>query len=101
MREVFGKVCGDFKATFNEFDGAEDHVHLLVTYKPTVFISALVNSLKGVSSKILRQRFAIFKKASYWGDEVGLRSRDYFAASVGGAPIEVLKQYIEQQNTPN
>lgn len=100
MREVFAKVCCDFKATLIEFDGEKDHVHLLVTYPPTVSISSLVNSLKGVSSRRLRQRFELFKKA-YWGDKVALWSRSYFAASVGGAPIEVLKQYIAQQNTPD
>lgn len=99
MREILTKVCIDFKANLIEFDGEEDHVHLLITYPPTVSIAGLVNSLKGVSSRQLRQRFEIFKKV-YWGNKVALWSRSYFAASVGGAPIEVLKQYIEQQNTP-
>ena len=71
----------------------------LVTTVSTVSIASLVNSLKGVSSRRLRQRFEVFKKV-YLGDKVALWSRSYFAASVGGAPIEVLKQYIEQQNTP-
>jgi putative transposase len=48
---------------------------------------------------MLRKEFEIFKK-TYWGD-AALWSRSYFAASVGGAPIEILKQYIEQQNTPD
>lgn len=100
MREVLTKVCIDFKANLIEFDGERDHVHLLVLYPPTVSIASLVNSLKGVSSRKLRQRFEVFKKV-YWGDKVALWSRSYFAASVGGAPIEVLKQYIEQQDTPD
>ena len=100
MQQVFTKVCQDFEAELVEFNGEKDHVHLLVLYPPKVAISVMVNSLKGVSSRRLRQRFAIFKKI-YWGQKVALWSRSYFAASVGGAPIEILKQYIEQQDKPN
>lgn len=99
MKVIFESVCKDFNAELVEFDGERDHVHLLVIYPPRVAISVLVNSLKGVSSRKLRQKFDVFKKV-YWGDKVALWSRSYFAASVGGAPIEILKQYIEQQNTP-
>ena len=99
MCQVFENVCTKMDATLVEFDGEDDHVHLLVLYPPRISIAVLVNSLKGVSSRILRKQFPIFKK-SYWGDGVALWSRSYFAASVGGAPIEILRQYIEQQNTP-
>jgi REP element-mobilizing transposase RayT len=50
MRDVFASVCTDFEAQLVEFDGADDHVHLLVNYPPKVSVSALVNSLKGVST---------------------------------------------------
>lgn len=100
MNIIFKNVCNDFEAELVEFDGEKDHVHLLVVYPPKVAISTLVNSLKGVSSRRLRQSFEIFQKV-YWGDKVALWSRSYFAASVGGAPIEILRQYIEQQNTPD
>lgn len=99
MRTVFENVCSKFDAKLIEFDGEADHVHLLVLYPPRVSIASLVNSLKGVSSRALRKKFKIFKQ-SYWGASVALWSRSYFAASVGGAPIEILRQYIEQQKTP-
>lgn len=99
MKKVFESVCKDMDAELVEFDGERDHVHLLVLYPPRISIAVLVNSLKGVSSRMLRKEFEVFKKA-YWGDPA-LWSRSYFAASVGGAPIEILKQYIEQQNTPD
>lgn len=54
MQEVLETVCNDFEAEMIEFDGEEDHVHLLINYPPRVQISKLVNSLKGVSSRILR-----------------------------------------------
>lgn len=99
MEEVFKNICELNNSTLEEFDGEADHVHLLVTYPPRIALSVLVNSLKGVSSRKLRQNFKIFKK-KYWGEKVALWSRSYFVASVGGAPIELLKQYIESQDTP-
>lgn len=100
MRKVFTDVCVKSNAKLEEFDGEADHVHLLVLYPPRISIAVLVNALKGVSSRMLRQQFDVFKQ-SYWGDNVALWSRSYFAASVGGAPIEILRQYIEQQKTPD
>lgn len=100
MRDVFNRVCNDFGAQLVEFNGEKDHVHLLVLYPPKVAIATLVNSLKGVSSRMLRKNFKVFKE-KYWGDKVALWSRSYFAASVGGAPIEILKQYIENQQSPD
>lgn len=100
MKEVFTDICKMNDSTLEEFDGEADHVHLLITYPPRIALSVLINSLKGVSSRKLRQKFEIFQK-EYWGEDVALWSRSYFVASVGGAPIEILKQYIEQQNTPD
>jgi putative transposase len=97
LKNAFSTVCGAFEATLDEFNGESDHVHLLVQYPPKVSISALVNSLKGVSARRLRQdRPDIARR--YWRG--GLWSASYFAASCGGAPIEVLRQYIEQQRAP-
>jgi REP element-mobilizing transposase RayT len=56
MRDIFGSVCADFEAELAEMDGEDDHVHLLVNDPPKVAVSALVNSLKGVSSRLMRQR---------------------------------------------
>jgi putative transposase len=86
MEDVLKTVCMDFEAELKEFDGEKDHVHLLINYPPKVPISKLVNSLKGVSSRLLR-------KGVLW-------SPSYFAASCGGAPISAVKQYIQSQSTP-
>ena len=95
LKELFTKICGDFEAELKEMDGEADHVHLLVNYPPKVAVSALVNSLKGVSSRLLRKEFGDFHP---WLKRRGvLWSPSYFAASCGGAPIEILRQYIEQQ----
>ena len=71
---------------------------MLVNFTPKVAISNLVNSLKGVSSRRLRQEFPELER-HYWQAK-RLWSGSYFAGSVGGAPITVLRHYIEQQNRP-
>src|SRR3990167_8887288 len=98
LREIFAKVCADFEAELVEFDGEHDHVHLLVNYPPKAAISKLVNSLKGVSSRIVRTKHPEIKN-KLWGS--ALWSPSYFAASCGGAPIGIVKQYIQQQQTPH
>ena len=56
LRDIFADVCSDAQATLVEMDGEDDHVHLLVEYPPKLPVSSLVNSLKGVSSRLLRQQ---------------------------------------------
>lgn len=96
LRSIFMAVCADFEARLIEMDGEDDHVHLLVEYPPKVAVSALVNSLKGVSSRLLRKQRPDLQHR-YWKGV--LWSPSYFAASCGGAPISVVRQYIEQQRT--
>ena len=96
LRFIFSNVCDDFGAALVEMNGEDDHVHLLIEYPPKISISSLVNSLKGVSSRLLRrQRPDIVKR--YWKNV--LWSPSYFAASCGGAPLDIIKQYIEQQRS--
>lgn len=97
LRRMFGRVCADFEATLVEMDGEDDHVHLLVEYPPKVSVSGLVNSLKGVSSRMLRKERPDIANR-YWKNVLWTPS--YFAASCGGAPISIVRQYIEQQQTP-
>ena len=98
LQEIFTSVCADFEAELVEFDGEDDHVHLLVNYPPKVAISKLVNSLKGISSLLIRKKnYPNIKKKLWKG---ALWSPSYFAGSCGGAPIEIIRQYIKQQQTP-
>src|SRR5262249_29261491 len=87
------------KAVLKEFNGEPDHVHLLVNYPPKVRLSELVNSLKGVSSRRMKQEFPAI--STFWSvrkSKGHLWSPSYFVGSVGGAPITILRQYIEGQN---
>jgi len=97
MKMIFGKVCNDFEADLIEVDGEADHVHLLVTFPPKVSVSVLVNSLKGVSSRLLKKEHPELLR-KYWKGTLWTPS--YFAASCGGASLGIIKQYIEQQQTP-
>lgn len=85
LRSYFASVCADFDVELVEMDGEADHVHLLVNYPPKLAVSSRVNNLKGVSSRLLRV----------------LWTPSYFASSCGGAPISIIRQYIEQQQTPS
>jgi putative transposase len=97
LRSIFASVCADFEAELVGFDGEDDLVHLLVNYPPKVAVSALVNSLKGVSSRMIRKKNYPSIRKKLWGG--ALWSPSYFAGSCGGAPIEIIRQYIEQQQT--
>ena len=98
LKTIFESVCKDFNAELVEFDGEQDHVHLLINYPPKVSIAKLVNSLKGVSSRMLRKKNYPEIMRNLWGNM--LWSPSYFAGSCGGAPLEIIKQYIQQQQTP-
>ena len=80
----------DFKIV--EFNGESDHVHALIEYPPKLSVSQIVNSLKGVSSRRYGQHGfpKPYGKTALW-------SPSYFAIAVGGAPISVLKTYIQNQ----
>ncbi|WP_083934323.1 IS200/IS605 family transposase [Nocardiopsis baichengensis] len=93
--EIMRDVCTDFDAELKRFNGERDHVHLLVHYPPKIALSRLVNSLKGVSSRYLRREFTYqvnrnIMHGRFW-------SGSYFAGSCGGAPLAVVKRYIQQQ----
>ena len=96
LERVFSDVCLSFDAELKGFNGEEDHVHLLVNYPPKIALSRLVNSLKGVSSRLLKKEYPHLSEVYYKGK---LWSPSYFAASCGGAPLSIIQEYIENQKT--
>lgn len=95
LRDDFESVCRTLGVALIEVNGEEDHVHLLVQYPPTLQLSIIVWRLKGSSSRRLRgERFSEVT-SKLWGGN--LWSPSYFAASCGGAPIAIVRQYIENQ----
>ena len=93
------QVCVDFSVRLVEFNKEDDHVHLLIEYPPTVQLSRLVNSLKGVSARILRKQRSAQVKKYLWGEHFW--SPSYFVGSAGGASLDVLQTYIENQRRPS
>jgi putative transposase len=94
LSAIFAKVCRDFEAELVECSGEDDHVHLLVRYPPKIALSKLVNSLKGVSSRKLRD---IRPEVSGRYHDGVLWSASYFVASCGGAPLSVIAEYVRSQ----
>ena len=90
----FGKVCETMGCNLLACDGEADHLHAIIEYPPKVSISVLVNALKGTSSRLLRKERPDI--AGRYSDGV-LWSPSYFAASTGGAPLDVVRRYVEQQ----
>lgn len=98
VHEIFLDLLEKWDCKCVSFDGEQDHCHLLFQYHPDIQISKLVNNLKSVSSRKIRQEFSeevnkIYYKNVFWNSS-------YFIASCGGVTISVLKQYIENQETP-
>jgi putative transposase len=96
--EIMRDACIDFGAELRELNGESDQLHLLVHYPPSVALSRLVNSLKGVSSRRLREQFTGQVNRSvmhrrFW-------SPSHFAGSCGGAPLSIAREYIENQRRP-
>ena len=92
LKELLYKIAAEIHAEIIEMEVLPDHVHLLIEVDPQYGINKAVLHLKGQTTRDLRNEFP------------GLRRRlpclwtnSYFVSTVGGAPLSVIKQYIENQ----
>lgn len=92
LKEIIRDVCLETGSDVLEIEVMPDHVHLLVEVDPQFGVHRLVKWIKGRSSRLLRQEFRWCRTRlpSLW-------TNSYFVSTVGGAPLEIIKQYIEQQ----
>ena len=92
LKDIIHLVCQEMKAEILELEIMSDHVHLLVEVDPQLGIHILIKKTKGRSSRLLRQEFLWLrsKLPTLW-------TNSYFVSTVGGAPLQVVKQYIEDQ----
>ncbi len=81
-----------------EFNGEVDHVHLLLSLPPIASPATVIGRLKSQSARRLRAQFRRHFDRYFW--RPGLWSRSYCVVSCGGAPLTVIRQYIERQNRP-
>ncbi|MBT1162128.1 IS200/IS605 family transposase [Bifidobacterium sp. SO1] len=99
MKATLLEVCERFECTLDAFETDRDHAHLLVTYPPKTQLSTLVMSMKTNTSKRLREQHWPEIKQALWGKHFW--SPSYCVVSCGGAPLEIVKQYVENQQKPN
>ncbi len=95
LREILAATTAKWSGELIECTGEADHVHLLISLRPTIQLSTFVNNLKTVSSRLIRKDFG--RELSRWYRKPVFWSRSYCIISCGGAPLSVLRQYIEQQ----
>ena len=93
MREVISNICIKNKSELSEFGAEENHVHLIVDLHPDNNISQFIGSLKSATSRMVRSEFA--QQYCYWYPEGKVFwGRQKFAVSCGGAPLEIVKNYV-------
>lgn len=92
LKELIHEVCEENRIEVIEMEIMPDHVHLLMEVDPQFGIHKAVKLIKGRTSRILRQEFSWLRSRlpSLW-------TNSYFVSTVGGAPLAVIKQYIENQ----
>jgi putative transposase len=92
LKELIEKIAQELKVDIIEVETDKDHVHILAEVDPQFGVNQFVRKLKGKTSRILRDEFPHLRKRlpTLW-------SNSYFVSTVGGAPLEVIKQYIENQ----
>ena len=98
LEEIFIRILEKHKCVLEECGAEDDHIHLLIDLHPDNNISTLLGSMKSASSRILRKEFAEELSQFYWKNV--LWGEQYFVSSTGGAPIETLKRYIQNQDAP-
>lgn len=94
LKELIVEICNINQAELIELEIMPDHVHLLVDVDPQLGIHKLIKRIKGRTSRELRSNYPFLKTKipTLW-------TNSYFVSTVGGAPLSVVKQYIENQKT--
>lgn len=94
LKELIIQICAERQIEIIEMEIMPDHVHLLCEVDPQYGIHKAIREIKGTTSRILRQEFKHLttKLPTLW-------TNSYFVSTVGGAPLEVIKHYVENQKT--
>jgi putative transposase len=99
LEQVFKSVLASWDSELIEFNCESDHAHLIVSYPPHKLLSSLIANLKATSSKTMWRKFELvvsktYHKRVFW-------TGAYFVASCGGVTIEVLRKYVQDQDSPS
>ena len=94
LKEIFEKICPKYNIVLKEWEHDVDHIHMLINAMPNTELSKFVNTYKSASSRLIKKEFPEIRrrlwKEYFW-------SRSYLVVSVGGAPLEIIKKYIQNQ----
>ena len=94
LKEIFEKIQDNYNITLQEWNHDKDHVHILFKAHPNSELSKFINAYKSASSRLIKKEYPKIKeqlwKEYFW-------SRSYCLLTTGGAPIEVIKKYIESR----
>lgn len=94
LKDIFERIAKDYNITVVEWNHDKDHVHILFKAEPNSALSRFINAYKSASSRLIKKEHTSIReklwKEYFW-------SRSYCLISTGGAPIEVIKQYIQSQ----
>ena len=93
-KEIFERIAPNYKINLQEWNHDEDHVHILFKAHPKTEISKFINAYKSASSRLLKKEFPHIRK-KLWKEYFW--SQSFCLLTTGGAPLEVLKKYIESQ----
>ena len=99
LEQICKNLCTMWEIELIEFGGEADHAHQLLDMHPNIMPSKFINNLKTVSSRLLRKEFALHLQQYYWRPT--LWTRAYCLISAGGAPLDIIKTYIQNQQTPD
>jgi len=95
LQEIIKNLCSRWKGQLIEFNATSDHAHMLVSLPPTLQLSTFVNNVKTVTARRIRKEFSAHLAPFYW--KPVFWSRTYCILACGGAPLAIIKQYIENQ----
>lgn len=98
LEEICREQCGHWQIDLLEFGAEADHCRLLLAMHPNVQPSKFINSLKTVTSRLITRDFSDHIKTFYW--KPGIWTRAYCLLTTGGAPMETIKKYIQEQERP-
>lgn len=97
-RHIFEYISPKYGITLEEWNHDEDHVHVMFRAQPKSEISKFINAYKSASSRIIKKEYPEIReklwKECFW-------SQSFCLLTAGGAPIEVIRQYIESQGDKN
>ena len=94
LQEIFEYIGSKYNITIQEWNHDKDHIHILFKAHPNSELSKFINAYKSASSRLIKKEYPILRE-TLWKEHFW--SRSFCLLTTGGAPIEVIKRYIESQ----